>query len=75
MCLDKKTLLSNVWTNYTVRRNSTDENVGVPTYNKVGRVWGFSLYQRLLCPRWDSNPYCDDFKSSASAIGLRGLHL
>lgn len=24
------------------------------------------------CPRWDSNPHCEDFKSPASAIGLLG---
>ena len=26
----------------------------------------------FMCSLWDSNPHCDDFKSSASAIGLKG---
>lgn len=25
----------------------------------------------FMCSLWDSNPHCDDFKSSASAIGLK----
>ena len=27
----------------------------------------------MECPLWDSNPHCRDFKSPASAIGLKGL--
>ena len=29
-------------------------------------------YLSQWCPRWGSNPHLEDFKSSASAIGLRG---
>ena len=27
---------------------------------------------RFWCPEWGSNPHLEDFKSSASAIGLSG---
>ena len=29
-------------------------------------------WSELWCPEWGSNPHLEDFKSSASAIGLSG---
>ena len=33
----------------------------------------YTLMHLFWCPEWGSNPHLEDFKSSASAIGLSGL--
>ncbi len=44
----------------------------MPTATDIRYEFSAQTEVMKLCPEWGSNPHWEDFKSSASAIGLSG---